>query len=527
MWSLETSRGFESDKIAHLLIPYTRGRGLDLGCGQRKAWPHFIGVDSLLDYGGQRPDSVDVVARCDDLSIFGNESMDFVFSSHLLEHFRKEDVPVVLAEWSRVLKVGGYLALYLPSANFYPKCGEEGSNPDHKWDINMGDVETLLQEGTNCGWTQLECEERNQLNEYSIFEVYQKRDDGIFEKKLWQRNPDGKKRCLVIRYGAIGDQIVASSILPLLKEEGYYVTYSTTPDAQRVVLHNKNIDEFFIQDKDQVPNLQLGPYWEALKERYDKIVNLSESIEGTLLAIPGRINHEYSEGTRRKLLGTVNYLERTHDIADVPHIFDSVFKPTSEEMEWARSEKAKFDAPLIVWALAGSSEHKAYPFAQITIGWLLKKTPAHIYLFGDAGPAKLMQDTIIDICKKSNVDMDRLHGICGKWDIRQSLAFAQLADVVIGPETGVLNAVATNDEVRKIIYLSHSSQENITKHWKNTVAIEPENCPCYPCHRLHYGWENCIKVKETNAALCATNVKPERLFTETMNYLLEKAKTLQ
>jgi hypothetical protein len=34
----------------------------------------------------------------------------------------------VLAEWARVLKVGGYMVLYVPSGNLYPHIGEEHAN---------------------------------------------------------------------------------------------------------------------------------------------------------------------------------------------------------------------------------------------------------------------------------------------------------------------------------------------------------------------------------------------------------------
>src|SRR4051812_36021838 len=70
---------------------------------------------------------------------------------------------------------------------------------------------------------------------------------------IWQRNPGGKKRLLIVRFGAIGDQVQTASVLPLLKEQGYHVTYMTTPEAQQVLLHNPHIDDWIIQDKDQVP----------------------------------------------------------------------------------------------------------------------------------------------------------------------------------------------------------------------------------------------------------------------------------
>ena len=45
-WDIKTSEGNEAEKIKWELVPYTRGLGLDIGCGPCKAFPHFIGVDN-------------------------------------------------------------------------------------------------------------------------------------------------------------------------------------------------------------------------------------------------------------------------------------------------------------------------------------------------------------------------------------------------------------------------------------------------------------------------------------------------
>lgn len=515
-WTPETSCGFESDKIAHLIVPYTRGKGLDIGCGMRRAWPHFIGIDNGHHFGQQSDATIQGDGT--DLSLFSDASLDFVFSSHALEHFPRDKVPGILEEWARVLKVGGHLVLYIPSGNLYPRCGEAGANPDHKWDPMPGDVEAILSEtvvSKDYGWTQLEREERDQGNEYSLFLVFRKTEGAqVLTEQIWERNPGGKKRCLVIRYGAIGDQIQAASILPGLKKQGYHVTYSTTPDSQQVLFHDPHIDDWLLQDKDQVPNIQLGPYWEALKERYDHIVNLSESIEGTLLPLPGRLQHQYCDDARRRLMGTKNYLEQTHDIAGVPHEFSARFYATDHEKAWAKTTKnlmAK-GAPVILWAVTGSSIHKTYPWVDIVTRWLLEQTPAHIVFTGDRNHAKELQDGILATLKEDGVRLDRVHAMCGKWTIRQTLSFAQTADCVVGPETGVLNAVGL-ETVPKVIYLSHSSHENLTKHWINTVVVTPdrEKAPCYPCHRMHYDWTFCHKDEQTSAALCASAIGPMRL----------------
>ena len=117
-WDKDLPQGYEAQKIKYEIVKYTRGLGLDLGCGPQKPYAHFIGID-LIRHNAAAPD---IVCGVEDLSIFTDESMDFAFSSHCLEHL--EDTEAVLREWFRVIKPGGYLVLYLPHKAYYPNMGE-------------------------------------------------------------------------------------------------------------------------------------------------------------------------------------------------------------------------------------------------------------------------------------------------------------------------------------------------------------------------------------------------------------------
>ncbi|CAM6031603.1 unnamed protein product, partial [Sphagnum compactum] len=468
--------------------------------------------------------------------MFADGCVDGVFSSHTLEHFTREQTAPILEEWARVIKVGGYMVLYLPSANLYPKMGENGANPDHKQDIYPGDIEAIFArgigkqaDGTYHAWTMLECEERGETNEYSLYYVFRKEDekciDGstIYDKR-WQRNPDGKKRALVIRYGAIGDMLQVSSVFPGLKKQGYHLTLMCKDTSYALVKHDPNIDDFILQAQDFVPNQELGSYWASIAPRYDKVINLCESIEGGLLTLPGRLQHQYPDEARRKLFGTVNYLERLHDIAGVPYDFASRFYATGEEHEWVSKTKWRMSkgAPIVVWCINGSSAHKVYPWVHIVAAWLVERTNAHIVLMADAGVGVELQGGVMEALQQNSVDTSRIHPTAGDsdWHIRRSLMFAERSSVLVGPETGPLNSAALA-ATKKVIYLSHSSAENLTKHWHNCITLLPdtEKCPCYPCHRLHSSWEHCHQSAETSAALCASAVTPESVFAAIMKQL--------
>ncbi len=507
VWKIDAEMGNEAGKIAPHIVQYTRGRGLDVGCGPSKTFPHFIGVDSGRAYEGKQV--TDLKLKSSELSLFADASMDFVFSSHLLEHLN--DTEAALAQWWRLIKPGGHLVLYLPHKKFYPNIGEVGTNPDHKHDFLPVDIQTHMEgvaKQSGFGWDMVEDEERNETNEYSFFQVYRKHKthpSGFACNYVPWRRPE--KSCLVIRYGAIGDHLMASSVLPLLKEQGYHVTYNTSESGEDILKHCPYIDVILGQDANQVPNHLLEPYWGRLSERYDVVHNLSESIEGALLPPAGRINHNYPDTVRRRRMGKVNYVEETHDICDVPFKPNPRFYESSKERMWAKKEMAKFlkkgRHPVILWALSGSALHKMWPHIDAAFARLMLESDARIVTVGDP------------LCQMLEIGWEkekRIKRRSGEWSYRETLAFAQQADIVVGPETGVLNAVSMLPEVAKVIMLSHSSHENLTRDWENTTVLQVKDLACSPCHRLHYpGSTTCPKHEETGAAVCAFLIPVEEV----------------
>lgn len=80
---------------------------LHLGCGERHI-PGFVHVDVRAH------PHVDRVAPVDDLGFLADGVADLVYACHVLEHFKRAEVPRVLAEWNRVLRPGGTLRLAVP-----------------------------------------------------------------------------------------------------------------------------------------------------------------------------------------------------------------------------------------------------------------------------------------------------------------------------------------------------------------------------------------------------------------------------
>jgi len=106
---------------------YCKGSGIDVGGGK---WP-LVGAKLIENTKSENA-----------YLIKGeNKSLDFVFSSHTLEHL--ENWQEALTEWYRVLKIDGILFLYLP----HPCCkmwDKEVLN-QHKWTPSPKIVSNFLE----------------------------------------------------------------------------------------------------------------------------------------------------------------------------------------------------------------------------------------------------------------------------------------------------------------------------------------------------------------------------------------------
>lgn len=503
VWRRDDPQCNESKKIVWEVAPYLRGRGLDLGAGDFKVLPHVISVDNMnhAQFGFQvRPDVMCDVAKLD---VFASQSMDFVYSSHTLEHI--PDTAAALREWWRVVKQGGYLILYLPHKDFYPNIGTDGANPDHKHDFLPSDVIAAMPDG----WDLVECQDRNEGMEYSMLLVFRKLNGKQNTRSCDAPKPT--KTACVVRYGAYGDLMQSSSVWAALKKAGYHVTLFSSPPGSDVVANDPNIDKLVLFDKDQVPNGNLVDFWNWHKPKYDKWVNLSESVEGGLLAMKGRTPFYYHPRLRHAMMNR-NYVEFQHAIADVPYELNVKFYATAEEQKWAKKEREKLGAgPVVVWSLAGSSVHKTWAGLDNILASIMIQFPtARVVLTG--GPECVMLEAGWE-------NEPRILKQSGKWTMRQTLAFAQQCELVVGPETGVMNAMCC-EPMAKVIFLSHSSHDNLTRDWVNTHVMWSKATNCAgrgqneapACHILHYGWADCTRDEETGTAQCQKDISVDEVW---------------
>lgn len=318
-------------------------------------------------------------------------------------------------------------------------------------------------------------------------------------KTIERTLPNGKPKACVVRYGAYGDALWCSPVFEKLQADGYYVIFNCTQRCYEIQKKNPHIDCFWLQEDDEVGNKDLGPYWEELKSKVDRFINLSGSIEGNLLVTPDHPNYKAPQAIRHSIYNK-NYQDETMLKAGYPeekgHTPSMYF--TKSEEEWGRKFRDKHKGFLVVYSLTGSSLHKTYPYADAAIQAMLEGLPdCTVVCVGEAGTYGIIDKH------------PRLVDLCGRISIRKAMVLTKVADVVISPETAVANA-ASCFETPKIILMSHSSEENLTKYWKNVYPIIPP-VACYPCHQLHYDKYSCPIEEQVQFPVCVALLHPAKI----------------
>jgi len=392
---------------------------------------------------------------------FASNYYSFVVFGGKLGEIVPEERYTLLRDAAPTLKTGGYLTFIVPTKNF--------------------DLEAIRATiGEFRHWT----EKTSFIKDDVLFAIFKAGSTGRHGVDIPKPKPQVKRAC-ICRLGAIGDMIMVTPLIETLKKDGYHVTVNTSPYSADVLENNPNVDNILIQERNIIPNNELGPYWNHWKPRYDKYINLSESIEGGLLKVEGRRAYFTTRDWRCKTCDA-NYYDKTLELGGYPEVtgLNGKIYLTAKEKSAAHRTLAPFrDKFRIGVALVGSSHHKSYPLMGPTISRFLDQHPdATVVLLGDESASRV---TFVH---------PQVYDFTGQTTLRQLFALTHALDCIVGPETAITNAAACFD-TPNIVLMSHSSTHNLTKYWNNCYPIVPKDCECYPCHQLHYTFDSCPIVK--------------------------------
>lgn len=332
-------------------------------------------------------------------------------------------------------------------------------------------------------------------------------------------NPQNLPTAALVRYGAYGDLVQSMSLVAQLKKDGYHVTLICQYPGAELVRHDPNIDRLIVQTMNQIPIGALGLFWAWFEARgapggkkFDRWINLTESVESNLLISAGNVKFMWAPKARHQFMNH-NYLQFQHDIGKVPYNPTFKFYATAEEVKWRdeelrRMKKAGIEK-YILWALAGSSRtHKVYPHSAAIWDHVIEHYPGWgVLTVGDPSCAEL---------EKGFEAKPRMWLTASRYTMRQVLLMLETAAVVVGPETGTMSAAAFYP-MPKIVFLSHSTVENLTRDWINTTSLWAPKTECpgrgknevLACHKMLPTFEGCRRHEQFGVAQCSAEILPE------------------
>lgn len=309
------------------------------------------------------------------------------------------------------------------------------------------------------------------------------------------------KKVLVIRLGAIGDLIMITPLLKQLKKDGYHVTVCVKPYAAQILQNNPNVD-VLIEDN-PLNDGTLENHWEKMGQGYDKVINLSGSLEGNLMPMQSSELAKAPKEERHKRCNR-NFYDETMVWGGYPKITGQNGELFFSKIEENLAKKLKHNFAgkfLILWALSGSSIHKAYPFAYHVITALTKKYPDVVVI--------TTGDEICQILEKDLINNPSVKCYSGA-PIRKTMLLTKYVDCVVGPDTGIMHAAGCY-ATPKIILMSANTEKNISKYWPNQKTLHGE-CDCYPCHKLIYNASGCVLDERLETPKCMVSLEPAKVF---------------
>jgi len=234
---------------------------LNLGCG-RILKPGYINIDKF-------DDNADVIMDALDLK-YNDNSVDEIYSSHLLEHLSNNEMIEALKEWRRVLETGGLLELNLPDFESSVKTWLEASEHE-KWGTLLNNIfgdqshegqfhktgftkERIVNILDTLGFDKIyaEVHNRSKLHKQECIEVSAIKKNYIAEvdevsKKVTSENdifvlgcfPNDERKLNVLKDNI--KHIKASSDIPILLTSHYPIPIDVQESVDYVIYDKENI----------------------------------------------------------------------------------------------------------------------------------------------------------------------------------------------------------------------------------------------------------------------------------------------
>lgn len=141
--------GSETERYRHLTAQYCTGAGVDIASQGVPVVPWAISFDlpkpEFLHYSnGAQPNGPIHLRGFADKLPFETDSLDFLYSSHFIEDVL--DWLPILTEWTRCVKIGGYIVILLPDKELWNAAILAGQPPNnsHRHEGRPGELTEIF-----------------------------------------------------------------------------------------------------------------------------------------------------------------------------------------------------------------------------------------------------------------------------------------------------------------------------------------------------------------------------------------------
>lgn len=314
--------------------------------------------------------------------------------------------------------------------------------------------------------------------------------------ELRQRNPD-KKLLVLVRYGAYGDMIFMSGVLPYLLEK-YDIVFETNTKGMELFNNDPRFIHMGYFEPWRIPESRreqvTKDHWGEIERKWGEIgaefLNFYQAMEGTGI-VPEWLEESVWPIEKRAEKYGINFYEQHFEMAGLKMPKD--FVPSDpvifndKEINWAENwRKAHKDEFLIIIPIAGSTMQKVFPAWLPSFGKkIIDKFPkSRIYLLGDA------EASDEDWEYKRTKSLVHRKGRT-RTGFRQALIAAKYADYVLGPETGILVGAGAFG-TPKTTLMTSAHKDQFCKYQLNDYSVQ-SLAPCSPCYRTCYTGALCEK----------------------------------
>ena len=245
-------------------------------------------------------------------------------------------------------------------------------------------------------------------------------------------------KILVVRFSSIGDIVLTSPVLRILKsQKNIEVHFLTKTEYALIVENNPYIDKTHV-----IKNSVAEVKDQLFKEKFDYIIDLHNNLRSQLLRSLKVPIKRYSKSNFKKFLYIffgINLLNNKHVVDRYVDVLSFLnLKNDDKGLDYFISEGSLVDYDVkqkyITWCIGASKIQKQLSTSQIVT--IANKLDFPIILLGGKDE-KEQGDKIIQICDKA-----RILNLCGEVSINQSAYLIKHSQYLFTNDTGLMHIAA-------------------------------------------------------------------------------------